>query len=359
MNDTKKITPKTFLFNVLNGVALAIVVRLIPNAILGGLFQYLSQYNDFFSTLLFVVQGIQFTIPIITGVLIAMQFNLNPMQTVITGTVAFVGSGAAVFQENKWVLVGIGDLINTMITAAIAVCILLIIKDRLGSLNIILLPIIAGGISGLIGLLLLPYTKWITLGLGELINSITNTQPILMSIIISILFSIIIISPVSTVAIAIAIGISGLAAGSASVGVAASAIMLAIGTWKVNKLGVPIAVLLGAMKMMMPNMIRYPIILLPITCTAAISGLISGLLNIKGIPESAGFGLVGLIGPIKSIGLLDGNIISNFVIVLIAYLVVPLVAALVVQFIFTKVLNLYSSKFLFSKQKTRKIFRSV
>lgn len=344
MGESKRLTPKVFLFNVLNGVALAIVVGLIPNAILGGLFSYLSQYHDFFSTLLSVVQGIQFTIPIITGVLIAMQFKLNPMQTVITGTAAFVGSGAAVFQENQWVLTGIGDLINTMITAAVAVGILLIIKDKLGSLNIILLPIIAGGIAGLVGLLLLPYTQWITLGLGELINSFTNTQPIVMSIIISVLFSIIIISPVSTVAIGMAIGISGLAAGSAAIGVAASAIMLAIGTWRVNKIGVPIAVLLGAMKMMMPNMIRYPIILLPITCTAAVSGLVSGLLNIQGDPESAGFGLVGLVGPIKSLGFLDGSIMSNLLIVAVAYVIVPLVSALVVHFVFNKLLKVYSSK---------------
>ncbi|MBA8772470.1 PTS transporter subunit IIC [Staphylococcus coagulans] len=343
MEETQKLTPKKFLFNVLNGVALAIVVGLIPNAILGGLFSYLSQYHDFFSTLLYVVQGIQFTIPIITGVLIALQFGFNPMQTVVTGTAAFVGSGAAEFSENKWVLVGIGDLINTMITAAIAVGIILIIKDRLGSLNIILLPIIAGGIAGLIGLLLLPYTKWITLGIGEIVNSVTNTQPIIMSIIIAVLFSIIIISPVSTVAIGIAIGISGLAAGSAAIGVAASAIMLAIGTWKVNKVGVPIAILLGAMKMMMPNMIRYPMLLLPVVCTAAVSGFVSSLFNIQGVPESAGFGLVGLIGPIKTIALLDTSMLSSILIVLVCYVIVPFVSALFFHYLFMKVLKLYDA----------------
>lgn len=85
-----------------------------------------------------VVVGIQFTVPVLAGVLIGMQFKLNPIQTVIVGTAAFVGSGAAVFKENAWVLTGIGDLINTMITASIAVLLILWIKDRLGSLTIIL-----------------------------------------------------------------------------------------------------------------------------------------------------------------------------------------------------------------------------
>ncbi|WP_269152469.1 PTS sugar transporter subunit IIC [Macrococcoides bohemicum] len=69
---------------------------------------------------------------------------------------AFVGSGAAAFQDKAWMLIGIGDLINTMLTASASVLIILWIKDRLGSLNIILLPIIAGGLarfgySGLVG----------------------------------------------------------------------------------------------------------------------------------------------------------------------------------------------------------------
>src|SRR5699024_11828477 len=102
---------------------------------------------------------LQFTIPVLTGVLIAMNFNLNPMATVTIGTASFVGSGAAVFTENGWILTGIGDLINTMITAAIAVGIMLIVKDRFGSLSIILILIVVGGVSGLLGILLLPDRK--------------------------------------------------------------------------------------------------------------------------------------------------------------------------------------------------------
>ncbi|MBO1913867.1 PTS sugar transporter subunit IIC, partial [Microvirga sp. 3-52] len=118
-----KVNVKEFINKVLAGVAMGIVVGLIPNAILGELFKYLSQYHEIFATLQSVVVGIQFTVPVIVGVLIAIQFKMNPLQTVIVGTAAFVGSGAASFQENMWVLTGIGDLINTMITASIAVLI--------------------------------------------------------------------------------------------------------------------------------------------------------------------------------------------------------------------------------------------
>lgn len=343
MGERQLITPRSFLFNVLNGVALAIVVGMIPNAILGELCKYLSQYNEIFAKIAYVTQGIQCAIPIMTGVLIAIQFGMSQLQVASVGAAAFVGSGAAVVTNNKWVITGIGDLINTMITAAIAVGIMLLIKDRFGSLNMIALPIVGAGLSGLIGYLLLPYTKLITVGLGDLINSFTNMQPIIMTILIAIIFSILIVSPISAIGIGIAIGISGLAAGSAAVGVAASAITLALGSWRVNKVGIPITVLLGAVKVMMPNLIRHPIMMLPIVCTAAVSGLVGGLLNIKGTPDSAGFGLIGLVGPIKSLNLLDMNMASGLLVVVIAYAIVPLVSALFFNFLFMKVLKLYDA----------------
>ena len=58
--------------------------------------------------------------------------------------------------------------------------------------------------------------------------------------------------------------------------------MLAVGSWRVNKPGIPITVLLGAVKLMMPTLIRHPMMMLPIVCTAGVSGFVGGLFNIKG-----------------------------------------------------------------------------
>ena len=225
------------------------------------------------------------------------------------------------------------DLINTMITASIAVGIILLISHKLGSLNMIVLPIVGGAVAGLIGLLILPYTKLITLGLGDVINGLTNTQPIIMTILIAMILYII-VSPISSIGIGLAIGISGLAAGSAAVG----AIMLAVGSWRVNKPGVPITVLLGAVKLMMPTLIRHPMMMIPIVCTAGVSGFVGGLLNIKGTPDSAGFGLIGLVGPIKSLNLRYGYN-SGLLIIAIAYIIVPLISALFFHYLFVKVLK--------------------
>ena len=344
MGEREMITPRTFIFNVLNGVALAIVVGMIPNAILGELSKYLSQYNDIFTKVAFVTQGIQYSIPILTGVLIAGQFKLTQLQTAVTGAAAFVGSGASTFTDNKWVIVGIGDLINTMITATIAVLFILLIEKRVGSMALIVYPTIVGGLSATIGVLILPYVHMITTGIGNMVNSFTELQPVLMCMLISMVFSFIIISPLSTVAIAIAIGITGLAAGSASIGISATEAVLLIGTSKVNRVAVPISIFFGGVKMMMPNMVKYPIIMLPILITAGISGIAGSLIGIAGTKESAGFGFIGMIGPISAFKFLhvDSAILSILLIIL-GFFVVPLVTAFILDIIFRKVLRLYTN----------------
>lgn len=101
----QRMTFKTFMFKVLNGLAIAIIAGLIPNAVLGGLFKYLSQYADIFATMNQVVLGVQFALPIMVGVLIALQFNLNPMATALVGAASFVGSGAAKVTPG-WLAIG-------------------------------------------------------------------------------------------------------------------------------------------------------------------------------------------------------------------------------------------------------------
>ena len=231
-----------------------------------------------------------------------------------------------------------------MITATIAVLFILLIEKRVGSMALIVYPTIVGGLSATIGVLILPYVHMITTGIGNMVNSFTELQPVLMCMLISMVFSFIIISPLSTVAIAIAIGITGLARGSASIGISATEAVLLIGTSKVNRVAVPISIFFGGVKMMMPNMVKYPIIMLPILITAGISGIAGSLIGIAGTKESAGFGFIGMIGPISAFKFLhvDSAILSILLIIL-GFFVVPLVTAFILDIIFRKVLHLYTN----------------
>jgi len=282
--------------------------------------------------------------PALVGALIALKFNLTPLAMAVVASASYVGSGAAQFKNGTWVIAGIGDLINTMITASIAVLLILLIEHRVGSMALIVYPTIVGGISATIGVLILPYVHMITTGIGNMINSFTELQPVLMSMLISMVFSFIIISPLSTVAIAIAIGISGIAAGSASIGIAATEAVLLIGTSQVNRAGVPISIFFGGVKMMMPNMVRYPVIMLPILITAAVSGIASGIVGIAGTKESAGFGFIGMVGPINAFKFMGiDSAWLSLLLIIIAFFIVPFFVAWILDILLRKVFKIYTN----------------
>jgi len=120
--------------------------------------------------------------------------------------------------------------------------------------------------------------------------------------------------------------------------------------WLGNKLGsltiivqpiIVAAIALGGMKLMIPNLVRYPIMALPVVLTAAASGIAGRFLGIMGDKVSAGFGIAVLVGPIKAYELLSGSPAVRIGALLIAYLVVPFGCALLLHILFTKIIKLY------------------
>ncbi|MGV2686245.1 regulator, partial [Clostridium perfringens] len=150
--------------------------------------------------------------------------------------------------------------------------------------------------------------------IGDVINKFTTVQPIVMGILISVSFAFLIVSPFSTVAVATAIALAGVGSGAANLGVVAAGFGLAIGGWKVNSFGTSIAHFLGSPKMQMANLIKKPIMMVPVLCNAAVLGALAGMFNIQGTPMSAGLGISGLIGPINGLNLLGGYTTSNRII---------------------------------------------
>ncbi|WP_427814196.1 PTS sugar transporter subunit IIC [Enterococcus sp. 22-H-5-01] len=346
MKEKTKIVPKIFINRILAGTATGVIVGLIPNAVLVAVLKYLSQYS-LATTIAQSAAIFQIATPLIIGALIALQFSFNPMNMMVVAGSAFVGSGVIKFtpdlgENGLYVGAGTGDIINTMITASIAVLLILVIGDRFGSVAIVLTPIVVGIGAGTIGFYLYPYVTAITSTIGMIINNFTTLQPLLMSILIACSFAFLIISPISTVAIGAAIQLNGISAGAAAMGVAATTIVLVVNSWKVNRSGITIAIALGAMKMMMPNLFRKPIILVPCLMTAIVCSIPVALLSISGTPGSAGFGLVGLVGPLAS---LDAGL--NIGLVVLCWIVVPVIVALVLQFIFEEILNLYNREDVF------------
>lgn len=341
-----KMTPKIFFNKLLAGTAQGTIVALIPNAVLGAILKYFN-HIEIIQMIINAALIFQIATALIIGGLIAKQFDLTPPKIMIVGGAAFVGSGVIKFnpEVGGFVAAGTGDIINIMLTASVAVLMMFWIGSKFGSTEIIALPIVVGIGAGLVGMLTYPYVTQITALIGKVINSFTEFQPVIASILIACSFAALIISPVTTVAIGMAIQLDGVSAGAGAMGIAATTIVLVINSWKVNESGVTLAVALGGMKMFMPNLFKYPIVLLPCLVTATVSAIPVALFNISGTPNSAGFGLVGLVGPLAS---LDAGL--NVVLLIISWFIVPIAVGLLSKIVFEKMLKLYDSNVVFKYQ---------
>lgn len=206
--------------------------------------------------------------------LVGMQFKLALIQTASVGIAVVLGSGVAtVDPDGGFHLQGTGLVINTGITAALAVAAVLWVGPRLGNYTILLLSTIVVITAGTIGwvvtyLAVRAFSVW----LGDVINGATGFQPIAMGAILSLAFCLAIVSPISTVGIATAIYMSGVAAGTANLGVVAAGFGLAIAGWKANGMATSLLPVLGSPKVHMASIWGRPLNFLPLALTSVTLG---------------------------------------------------------------------------------------
>jgi uncharacterized membrane protein len=137
------------------------------------------------------------------------------------------------------------------------------------------------------------------MSLGEVINRATMLNPFIMGIIVSVSVGCILTLPISSAALCISIGISGLAAGAATAGCCAQMIGFAVISFKDNGLGGLISQGLGTSMLQIGNIARKPIIWLAPTLASAILGPISTMwLKMTNNAAGAGMGTAGLVGPL-------------------------------------------------------------
>ncbi|MGG0287939.1 PTS sugar transporter subunit IIC [Peribacillus butanolivorans] len=337
---------KDFFSKLLTGMSIGIVVSLIPNALLGEVLKLLIPHFPVLQHIFDITVFVMSLLPVMIGVMVGITFKLTSIQTASVGIAAMVGSGAIQkTADGLFALNGIGIVINTGITAALTVLFVQLIGDRLKAYSILLMPTLSILVPGMIGYLILPFVKSSTGLLGIAISNVTSLQPIIMGAIISVVFCLIILSPISTVGVATVIMLSGIGSGAANLGIVAAGVGLAIASYKANSLGTALAHVLGSPKIQMRNFFMKPKIAFPMLITAAILGALAGLLNIQGTPYSAGFGLSGLVGPLNYMKLAEGGwAVENVAIMLSTFFILPIVLNLGLIYIFSKKLKLIKAE---------------
>ena len=133
---------------------------------------------------------------------------------------------------------------------------------------------------------------------GKFIENATELRPFLMGIIVSVSVGMALTLPISSAALCIAIGLSGIAAGAATAGCCAQMVGFAVMSFKENRWGGLVSQGIGTSMLQMPNIIKNPLTWIPPTLAAAITGPVATcVFQLENVPIGAGMGTCGLVGP--------------------------------------------------------------
>ena len=136
---------------------------------------------------------------------------------------------------------------------------------------------------------------------GLIIMWATEQQPFLMGIVVSVVVGVALTLPISSAAICIALGLTGLAGGAAVAGCCAQMVGFAVMSFRENRWGGLVSQGLGTSMLQMGNIVKNPRVWIPPTVASAITGPIATCvfhLEMNGPPVSSGMGTCGLVGQI-------------------------------------------------------------
>lgn len=227
------------------------------------------------------------------GLAIALGMKRDPLVTISAVAVGALGYSLG----SNWGDVG-GNPIGAYLAAIVGIEAGSLVSKRT-PVDIIITPLVAVVAGGLFAkYCCVPVGEWV-MSLGEVINRATMLNPFVMGIIVSVSVGCILTLPISSAALCISIGLSGIAAGAATAGCCAQMIGFAVISFKDNGVGGLISQGLGTSMLQIGNIARKPIIWLAPTLAAAVLGPISTIVfKMTNSPAGAGMGTAGLVGPI-------------------------------------------------------------
>lgn len=290
-----------YLVKVLNGMALGLFSSLIIGLII-------SQVGELLNIDMLVRFGeiAQLLMGPAIGVGIAYSLELKGLglySSLVTGA---LGAGTIVLVNNS-ATIQIGEPVGALLAAVIGAEIAKRVTGKT-PVDIVLVPattIIAGGIaSSIFGPWLISFSYW----LGQTVNLATTLQPLPMGIAVSVIMGVFLTLPVSSAALAISLGLEGLAAGAATVGCSAQMIGFAVISFKDNGIGGLIAQGLGTSMLQIPNILKKPFIWIPPIITSAILGPIATVIfKMENSRIGAGMGTSGLVGQVATLETMGSN----------------------------------------------------
>lgn len=300
---------RDYIVKIFNGMALGLFASLIIGLILKQL-----------GTILNISSLVQFGIiaqnlmgPAI-GAGVAYSIGVSPLgifASIITGA---IGAGTVEVLFTGTLALNVGEPVGALVASLAGAEFSRLVQGKT-KVDIVLVPAGTILVGGLVGNWIGPVVVQIMSWFGNLINLATEMHPVPMGIIVSTLMGITLTLPISSAALAISLGLEGLAAGAATVGCSAQMIGFAVASYKENKLGGFIAQGFGTSMLQISNIIKNPLIWIPPIISSAILGPISTVIfKIKNNEIGAGMGTSGLVGQFATIEVMGNKAVLPIII---------------------------------------------
>ncbi len=240
------------------------------------------------------------------GVGVAYKFKESSLVVLSAATAGMIGAFASkilageVLVEGSLVLTGAGEPLGAFIAAYVAIEMGHLVSGKT-KIDILLTPLVSISSGAAVGLLAGPPISGFMTSLGALVNWGTEQQPLLMGITVSVLMGMILTMPISSAALGVILDLSGLAAGAATIGCCCNMVGFAVASYRENKVGGLLAQGIGTSMLQVPNIMRKPVIWLPVIASSAILGPVGTmLLHMENNATGAGMGTAGLVGQIMT-----------------------------------------------------------
>ncbi len=284
----------------LSGMALGLFATLIIGTILDQIASFLPAPVSTYISMAAVVAKSLTGAGI--GVGMAFKYKMSPLVGVSAAVSGMVGAFAsklvagAVITDAGMLYSGPGDPLAAFIAAFFAIQAGRLISGKT-KLDILLTPAVSIIVGSAAGIFIGPPASKVTTYMGEIISWGMERQPVLMGIVVSVVMGICLTLPISSAAIGIILGLSGIAGGAAVVGCSAQMIGFAVASYRENKFGGLLAQGVGTSMLQMPNIVRHPQIWIPPIITSAILGPVSSaVLKMECYASGSGMGTSGLVG---------------------------------------------------------------
>ena len=344
MKQMKKLANEIFIEG-LSGMATGLFATLIIGTIIqqiGGLIP------GVIGELLFIIGKVAASVTGVgIGCGVAVRYKESPLVIMSAATCGMIGAFASkiltgtVLVDGNIVYAGPGEPLGAFIAAIAGIYMGRLVSGKT-KVDIIITPLLSILTGSAVGLMLGPPISRAMMLIGELINISTTQQPFVMGILVSVLMGMVLTLPISSAALGIILNLSGIAAGAATVGCCVNMVGFAVASYRENKVNGLLAQGLGTSMLQIGNIMRKPIVWLPVILTSAILGPVSTMVfHMTNNATGSGMGTAGLVGQITAFQTMTAEGVAAGVVLL---------QIVVLHFVLPAVLTFIISEFMRKKQ---------